>query len=235
VRDMKKVIALTMRVLAAEGYHELRDAISADWSALFRSSPYLPVFLPNTPEIPADYFKQFRAAAVVLTGGNDLSPVLKGADRSPASLRRDRFEKKLLAYAIRNQIPVIGICRGMQVINAFFNGTLKRVAGGTHSGTSHPIALSADFKKILGNIGRANSFHDYCIVQNSLGPGLIPFAWSPDGVVEGIVHCRYPIIGMMWHPERPGGHGRLFFKIIDRLLAGKHFPGRNMKRAGQIF
>ena len=223
MKNPKQMVAVSMRIIEASGYHELRDAISDDWSALFSPRDKLPIFLPNTWDIAREYFLEFPIAAVILTGGNSLGRIFGGEDPSEGSAKRDGFEKILLDYAVRHQIPVLGVCRGMQVINAYFGGTLKRVAAASHVAVTHSIVIKEEFRGVLGGFSKVNSFHDYGIGRDSAGKGLVPFASSEDGIVEGVVHSEFPILGMMWHPERDGGSPELFFRILDQLINNKVF------------
>ncbi|NTV29741.1 MAG: C26 family cysteine hydrolase domain-containing family [Candidatus Omnitrophica bacterium] len=213
-----RTLGLTMRVVEAEGYAECRDALSADWPGLFETGDFVPLLLPNQWEVAVRYFEQGRIDAVVLTGGNSLGPVLGGVDASAGTRRRDIFEKQLLEYTTARRIPVIGVCRGMQVINAFYGGTLSRVAANVHVAKTHEVALVEAFQNVFPGFTKVNSYHEFGITPGSLGRGLVPFAMSTDGIVEGLVSTEAPVMATMDHPERQAGQRELFFRNIERMI-----------------
>ena len=182
---------------------------------------YLPV-LPDAKEA------QRSAAAVmqrldglILSGGNDdIQPHLYGevAHRTLQWINpeRDTYELALLEAAFKQQKPVLAICRGMQLLNVYLEGTLyqslrEQFAGaGQHypdaTEMRHPFhALQVKKGSRLHNILGAerimvNSFHNLGV--KDLGKGLTPTAWSEEGIVEAVEHGAYPfVLGVQWHPE----------------------------------
>lgn len=157
---------------------------------------------------------------LLLQGGADIDPSLYGEEPSPAvgapDRVRDRFELDLLRAFAEFGKPVLGICRGMQLINVAFGGTLHQdlnVGGATQA--IHYIrerydehAHDLEFKPggwlqslYQGLINpRVNSIHHQGV--NKLGNGLCIEAWSGDGVIECIRHESSDfIVGVQWHPE----------------------------------
>lgn len=191
---MKK-IAFTQRLIENEAYPELREALDVRWAGLCTELKVLPVVLPTTYDFIA-YFEEFAPDGIVLTGGNDLATL----SPSPASLMRDRFEKSLLAFAIEHRIPVMGICRGMQLIADFFGATLQEVKG--HSSTRHRIIRSSGstYFSWMQAPHTVNSYHRYAV--SALPECLRPVAMSEDSVIEALEHVTLPIAAQMWHPER---------------------------------
>ena len=110
----------------------------------------------------------------------------------------------LLELAIAQQLPVLGICRGTQVINAYFGGAAgtlsspKRHVATEHSVNIEPSRFATLFEPFT--YLTVNSFHNDGIVR--LGGNLLTAATAVDGQVEGLEHTRHPIVGLMWHPER---------------------------------
>src|SRR5690606_23671811 len=131
----------------------------------------------------------------VLTGGNDLA-VLPGADR-PAP-ERDRTERAILDHAAQAGTPVLGVCRGMQMMNDYLGGRLTPVDG--HVAVRHPLRMAADSPFVLPD--EVNSFHNWAVPEDGLGRDLSVLVWAGDGVVEAVWHARLPWLGIMWHPER---------------------------------
>ena len=146
--------------------------------------------------------------ALLLPGGADVAPWRYGqantASRGIDTLR-DTEELELLQRFVLMKRPVLGICRGLQVINVYFGGTLLQdIAGHSaangidrrHRAQSAPSPL----REICGEYGIVNSAHHQAV--DCLGSGLFPLQWSPDGIVEALEHHALPVWGVQWHPER---------------------------------
>jgi putative glutamine amidotransferase len=119
----------------------------------------------------------------------------------------------LLEIAVREGIPVLGVCRGMQFINIFFGGKLiaaiKNIdTRGVHDvPCKHDIRIIDDaFSQNLGNNEfQVNSYHSQGVLRDGLGEDLEAFAiYEGLDLIEAFSHLRYPIVGVQWHPERPG-------------------------------
>lgn len=152
---------------------------------------------------------------ILFSGGCDLSPETSGCEASPlikgVTPGRDAFESQIFNQAMEAGLPILGICRGHQLINALLGGTTIRdisEAGyaeqhnrGTELGP-HPIrtvpgtllrSLAGDYKEVW-------STHHQAV--KTPGRGLIINAYSPEGIVEGIEHESGRILGVQTHPER---------------------------------
>ena len=121
-----------------------------------------------------------KPCAIVLSGGNDI-----GLHKD-----RDMTEMALLDYAYKNTLPVLGICRGMQMIATWAGEELKPVTG--HVATRH---------NIFGTIEReVNSYHNFTLRDIPRGFELL--AYDKEGEIEAIKHIDLKWEGWMWHPER---------------------------------
>jgi putative glutamine amidotransferase len=190
-------IGVTMRVVAAQGYDEPRDALAQDWSAFLNAA--LPdaawLLLPNLGAGSIRlYCEQWSINRLLLTGGEDFGvcPI------------RDETERDLLAWAETQKIPVLGICRGMQMMAVYAGGTLKPVEG--HVRKRH--VLRGDFSY------EVNSFHNYGLAE--CPEGFAVSAVSEDGEIEAISNAAFHWEGWMWHPERESPFNPASF---DRLRA----------------
>jgi len=181
-----------------------------------------------------------KCSSLVLTGGCDIFPEFyadweDGRKRSDYIPERDGFEFRLLDYAIENKIPVLGICRGMQLINIRLGGTLindiETVRGVNHkkiNGTEdryHEVNIyNGTLLKEIVNVtkGTINSSHHQGIERP--GEGLLVSARAPDGIIECIEwedKSNKPFfIGVQWHPERMNNKNSPFTKnIIERFIS----------------
>jgi putative glutamine amidotransferase len=157
-----------------------------------------------------------RIDALVLQGGGDVHPEYYGQKLHPATntldRRRDEFELALLERARERAMPVLGICRGIQLVNVAFGGTLVQhlpdVTEVAHDvterwdATVHSVRL-AEGSRLRQLVGEdeieVNSVHHQAVAE--IGRGLRPVAWADDGVVEALEHEAEPILAVQWHPE----------------------------------
>ena len=183
---MRLRVAVSQRRDAMAGRDEVRDALDVRLCALLWELGLLPIPMASAIGDHQEYIKELMPDAVVLSGGNDIGQAPK----------RDWLERALLNYASEHRLPVLGICRGMQMINYQQSGDLRLVAD--HVAVRHQIN-----GLLAGTSGReVNSYHEQGLLDADLGDDLEAMAWSEDGVVEALRHREWPWLGIMWHPER---------------------------------
>ena len=180
-----KLVAVTQRVSVIPAYGERRDCLDQAWTKFLAACGVLPLLLPNFPETALALCDRVGAAGLLLTGGNDL--VECGGDAP----ERDAVEYALLDWAERRRLPVLGVCRGMQVIQQRYGIALRRVEG--HVAERQVIYVQGEPREV-------NSYHHYAALDSC--PPLEVWATAADGVVKAIRHSSAPLTGIMWHPER---------------------------------
>lgn len=181
---------------------------------------------------------------MVLSGGGDVEPGLYGGD-STGSLavrpERDRFELALLRLARSRGLPILGICRGAQLVNVEAGGTLRTIRQDSellriHGRYRwHPVALEPDSRlaRLLGTdrLERVVSYHGQAVDRP--GEGLAIVGRAADGVVEAIEPAAPGegpwLVGVQWHPElspRSRLHRKLFAELVAEAAAARVLNGR---------
>lgn len=222
-------IGVTMRVIENPTYAERRDAISHDCIQWLDRLGYCPVLIPNGLASPVVFIRELEIDGLVLTSGNDVLPRPNTLDETSAE--RDRTEYEIIRVASGRGLPILGICRGMHVLNLYFGGrVVADVAGrianaGQHVAVEHLVKLDDVFGRVAGLPQiTTNSFHNQAITIDGLGAGLKAFGQSArDGLVEGLVHMELPVLAVQWHPERPNPASVFDRAIVRRLFAERAF------------
>ena len=202
-----------------------RDALENNYVEYYEKFGIILLPIPNVSKNVDKYFK-LDIKGIILTGGDDIHPSLYrgSAVDGNYSKERDRTEIKLLKIAVSKNLPVLANCRGAQLMNVFFGGKLvqniKEKNADNHVAVSHNISvIDNNARKFFGkNDFTVNSYHNHGIDSASLSEKLVPFAVSNDGFIEGFYHPRYPMVGILWHPEREGSDKGADKKLIKALL-----------------
>ena len=180
-----KTVAITQRVSITPERAERRDCLDQAWPRFLAACGLLPLVLPNVTEVALNLCAGAELAGLVLTGGNDLATL--GGDAP----ERDEVENALLDMAQLRGLPVLGVCRGMQVIQQRCEIALRRVQG--HVTPRQVISVNGEPRQV-------NAYHRFAAFE-SRAP-LDTWAVAPDGVVKAVRHECLPVTGIMWHPER---------------------------------
>ena len=192
----KIIVGITQRVDMIDSYGEQRDALDQRLINWVSQSKFIPISIPNTlidtslPSGPQndlkDWLNTFKVDAILLSGGNDIGD----------SFQRDITEQYLLSWAEKNKKPVLGICRGMQMMGIYAGGELKKVDG--HIGVRHKLINEDKDCDLFPEL--VNSFHS--MVLRKCPDTFDLLASSEDGNIEAIMHKELPWEAWMWHPER---------------------------------
>jgi gamma-glutamyl-gamma-aminobutyrate hydrolase PuuD len=180
-----RMVAITQRVTVIPEYGERRDCLDQAWPRFIAACGLLPLPVPNVIEVALAMCGDSDLAGLVLTGGNDLAPL--GGDAP----ERDATENALLDAAESRGLPVLGVCRGMQLIQQRCAVPLQRVEG--HVTRRQVIQVNGEPMEV-------NSYHRFGARESR--PPLDVWAVAADGVVKAIRHTARPTTGIMWHPER---------------------------------
>ena len=167
----------------------------------------------------------------MLTGGIDVDPNLYGEQPHPEveawNRPRDEFELALLRDALARDLPVLAVCRGHQLLNVSFGGSLlQHIESGEHEDADyvsrvHEVRLS-DPSRLLAVYGEdrivVNSRHHQAVTPDRVAPGLRVTALTPDGLVEGLESESHRwVVGVQWHPEREDPYVEGFAKSSSLL------------------
>jgi len=207
-------LGLTQRVTATSGRPERMDSLDQSWTRFLTSAGFTVIPLPNLLRDPESYVDAFGLTGIVLTGGNDLASVDGAVDPAP---ERDALETRLLQLAVDRRLPVLGVCRGMQVMVRHHGGQITTLTG--HAGTEHPIHFERAFPVPADGPVSMRSFHNFGVRREDLPAALEVAATAADGTIEAVIHRQLPQWGIMWHPERgdPAARDRA---LVTMLFAG---------------
>ncbi|MFI6650753.1 gamma-glutamyl-gamma-aminobutyrate hydrolase family protein [Streptomyces sp. NPDC050529] len=186
--------------------------LPAGYARLVREAGGVAVLLPpDSPELAASVVA--RLDAVVVAGGPDVDPARYEAERDPrtgpAAPERDGWEAALIGAALESGTPLLGICRGMQLLNVALGGTLTQHLDG-HTGPdgatgvfgSHPVTPVAGtlYASVAPGPCDVPAYHHQAV--DRLGAGLVASAHAADGTVEAVERPGPGwVLGVQWHPE----------------------------------
>ena len=170
---------------------------------------------------------------VLIQGGGDIDPQRYGESRRSDTVygivpEHDDFEFAIVREAMRQDKPLLAICRGLQVLNVALGGTLHQDVGDvladreSHWNTYHPISLDVQSRVARAmkteSPSRSHSFHHQAL--NSIASGLRVVGRAPDGIIEAVEHdsCRW-VVGVQWHPEDDAASEREQQGLFDGFVA----------------
>jgi putative glutamine amidotransferase len=202
------------------------DLLPVTYARAIADAGGIPILLPTLPSALADDALS-GVAALVLVGGPDVDlAAVRESDGEPS---RDWWEAVLLRAALRRGMPVLGVCRGMQLMNVCFGGSLHEHLPDVVGNDSHQVgdgvfgqhavnfAVGSHIARIFGETtSTVTTYHHQGV--DCVGQGLIPTGWAADGIVEVTeLPDQAFALGVQWHPEE--GDDRRLFKALVRAAA----------------
>lgn len=201
----------------------------------------VPMIIPPFDDTDAMVNILERVDALIFSGGSDINPLYLGEEPirelSSINAARDYHELMLVRLAANRQIPILGICRGLQVMMAALGGqlyqdvykeasaTLKHSQNADRHIATHTVRIAPDsllYKIFNTEILPVNSFHHQAV--KDVAPGFTVSALSPDGLIEGVESIQYKsIVGVQWHPEcMILGADRTMMPLFEWLVGEAH-------------
>ena len=168
---VKYQVGITQRVCPQQEYNSERFCLDREWASFMNKVETFTLI----PLIPIEkniecYWNSLNLKAIIFSGGNDLSFM----NPTPQNILRDQYEKKLLKWSLKNSLPIVGICRGMQFIANFFGATIYLNSENTHVNSKHNLTWhhteikTNKFKKFIDQSSYTapivvNSYHNYFV------------------------------------------------------------------------
>lgn len=193
----RRAVLVTQRRDGVPDRPETRDALETSWAECLWEAGWMPFPAVNVAAAAAAQFEALRPGLVLLTGGNDAPGT--GQDRVPA---RDETEAVLMALAVRTGTPLLGVCRGAQMLALAAGMQLVRVE--SHVRVRH--ALRGPLADAWRGPADVASFHHWGVEAGSVPEGWDIVARSEDGAVEAFASRERRWLGVLWHPEREPRH-----------------------------
>tara|TARA_B100001094_G_C18190762_1_gene807039 strand:+ start:3155 stop:3823 length:669 start_codon:yes stop_codon:yes gene_type:complete len=204
---LKKSIGITHKILKHPKYDESLDCLDIRWSKLLTKLDFLPVPLATVEKkYVSTQLDALQLDGVILSGGDTPSMNLRNLNKikitkkNKNNIFRDTYEFQLVIECLKRKIPIVGVCRGLQILNIIYGGSLIKVSGHANK-SKHKITIDKK-NKFFDLPFKVNSYHNYGISKETLSPELLPLAFDSEGNIEALQHQVEKVIGIMWHPER---------------------------------
>lgn len=236
--ETSPLIGVTTRRMSASHWPSLPvglkdlwiDSVMSDYARALADAGAVPVLLPRSADAKS---LVERIDGLVLSGGEDVSPNLYGQESDPTTgpcdLERDEFEVGLIEAALSHSVPILAICRGVQILNVALGGTLLQdlpVDDVSHADTDLPpdvrrhgihVVSGSSLSEALqlgseDDVYSVNSFHHQALSRVAREMKIV--ARATDGTIEGVEIPNRDVIGVQWHPELLSGSNELFAWLV---------------------
>ncbi|MRR10109.1 gamma-glutamyl-gamma-aminobutyrate hydrolase family protein [bacterium] len=236
------VIGLTaLRSPDKESFHHV---LTGHYLRAVTAAGGFPIVLPAIPDRAGEALD--LVSGLLLIGGGDIEARHLGKGNHPRAKffnpLRDEFELAIIPEAVRRRMPLLGVCRGEQLLNVALGGTMYQDIGdeqgsafehlqeATPDQAVHAVSVAAEscLAAILGTTqASVNSTHHQAVRDPA--PGLTAVAWAPDGVIEAVEACDGShgfILGVQWHPERLAARQPEMQRLFERFVkAAERYRG----------
>ena len=207
-------IGISQRIEKINSRDEIRDTIDHRVINWLSTIGLIPILIPNSliyenltfnkQKLLQKWLEETKLDAIILSGGNNIGEMIL----------RDLTEYYLLDWAEKNNVPVLGICRGMQMMSVYFGGQLEKKTG--HVATRHELIFDRNKFLLPKNV---NSYHQFTLFKC---PQIFTvMATSRDGCIEAIIHKKLSWEGWMWHPEREPVINKIETERFKKLIGHK--------------
>lgn len=232
MHNTKPVIGLCSSY--GKGEKDDRIFLSCDYLETIRSFGGIPVVIPAEAGEEEQKYLMDLCDGLLLTGGNDIDPALYGEailnDTVVTAPERDLGEPRLCELAMQRGLPILGICRGMQMLNVHFGGTLyqdipTQLEGAVNHQTKHDCQLmpASPLWELVGEDSITVNSHHHQAVKD-VAPGFEVMGRCSDGIIEAIRKTDAKFLwAVQWHPEKiwktESSSARIFTAFMDACKA----------------
>lgn len=203
-------VGITQRVDVVASYGEVRDGLDQNWFSFLQHIGIDVIPIPNNILNPVKLFQLFGLEGLILSGGNDISTLPSPKNNSA---KRDETEIQLIQNSFVRNLPIIGVCRGMQLLALQSGEELSPISN--HIAKRHKV-------KILGqeseNTIEVNSFHGWALRALKNDSEWKAKAIADDGSIEAIDHKTKNATGIMWHPEREANFNSFDIELFKSIF-----------------
>lgn len=210
-------IGITVQKIKHPNYEEYGNYLNLKWYE-FAKRIGIKLIILNNLDITNELIIKKKISGIILSGGGDLSinfpKIYKNKSSKNIDIEREKIENRLIEFSLKENIPLIGICRGMQAIGMFFGSKLLKVKN--HIKTRHRLLYYCPIteKKIFRYV---NSYHAYGFTIKSLS-NVFEINAISDNVVEKMIHKKRKILCLMWHPERENRFSKLDLDLFEKFF-----------------
>ena len=210
---MKK-IGITQRIEFIPKLNEVRSSLDLNWGSFFSAAGLNFAPLPFTDEADSNLECFHNFDGFVFSGGGDIASLCEFNKDKEIQGLRDTLEKQILTHCIKNNVPLIGICRGMQQLAYQFGCEFVEAKDPPNS--SHSLLMQNECELCLPD--EVNSYHSWAVCSDNFPSELTILAFDKHRYVEAFKHKVLPIFGFMWHPERLKCSSKLNTQIFKDIF-----------------